>query len=320
MAREVSFLLPIMLALAGVGGFLLARRALRPIDDITRTARAIDASDLSRRIGYDGTNDEVGRLAHTFDHMLDRLQASFERERCFTSDAAHELRTPLTALKGQLGVTLSKKRQPEEYADTLRDMEQQVDRLIRLSNDLLFMARLEQCQRHDPPEEIRVSDLLAALADQVQPLAADKAIALDDHLSPGLDVLGREDLLIRLFTNLLDNAIKYTPSGGRVMLRAWQEDGYVHVDVSDTGPGIAPEHLPHLFERFYRVEGSRVRVQDGGLLVGEEGTPVYGGAGLGLAIAQEIARGHGGSLTVRSTPGAGSTFKVWLPAAARARS
>jgi len=291
--------LPLILMLAGLGGYFLADRALRPIDRITRTAQAISASQLDQRIGYTGPQDEVGRLATTFDNMLDRLQKAFERERRFTADASHELRTPLTALKGRIGVTLSQPRTPAEYENALRDLEQEVDRLIRLSTDLLFLARLDQRRLPWQPQALDLSDLLGAVVEQMRPLAEDNGLVLTEEVPPDLSILGDPDHLIRLFVNLLDNAIKYTPPGGQVVLRAGKERTGVWVAISDTGPGIPPEHLPHLFERFYRVEESRSRHS--------------GGAGLGLAIAYEIARWHGGTIEVQSEPGHGATFTVHLP-------
>lgn len=289
------------LALAGVVGIVFASRALRPIDTVTRTAQAINTSDLKRRLNYQGPRDEVGRLAMTFDSMLDRLQAGFDRERRFTGDAAHELRTPLTALKGQIGVTLSQPRSPAEYVATLQDMEQQVDRLIRLSSDLLFMARLGYCQQTHSPEAINLSELLTVLEEQAAHLAEPKAITLVSRVQPDLTVTGSMDLLIRLFLNLLDNAIKYTPGGGTVTIQTQRADGCALVTIRDTGPGIPAEQIPHLFERFYRIERDRARRSS------------TGGAGLGLAIAQEIAHLHGGQITVASTPGQGSAFTVHLP-------
>lgn len=293
--------MPLALLLAGAGGYFLASRALLPIDRITRTAHEINASDLSRRINYTGPPDELGRLAATFDEMLSRLQSSFDRERRFTADAAHELRTPLTALKGRIGVTLSQPRGPAEYSDSLQELERQVDRLIRLSSDLLFMARLDQgkVQRREDP--IELDDLLAAVVDQIRPLAETKSITLLGSDARGLKVSGDMDLIIRLFLNLLDNAIKFTPAGGRVSVEAERSGTKVTIAIRDTGPGIPAEHRAHLFERFYRVGGDRSRA-DG-----------QGGAGLGLAIAHEIARAHGGSLTVESKLGEGTVFMVKLP-------
>ena len=304
---QMLFGVPAALLLAGVGGFFLASRALRPIANIRHTVQAINASDLHQRVGYAGPADEVGRLAATFDNMLARLESAFERERRFTGDAAHELRTPLTALKGRIGVTLSQPRQQSMYVETLQEMEQQVDRLVRLSNDLLFMARLDQEQQHEPARQIDLGDFLAAIIDQVRPLAEAKSISLVEIIPPDITIHGRIDLLIRLFLNLLDNAVKYTPANGRVMVQAQKQAQSVQIVISDTGPGIAAEHLPHLFERFYRVEGDRARRW------GENG---QGGAGLGLAIAHEIARAHGGKLSVQSEVGQGTTFVMQLPAGA----
>ncbi len=299
---------PLALVLAGLGGFFMAGRALHPIDRMTRTAQTITASDLSQRIEYEGAADEVGRLAQTFDTMLDRLQTAFERERQFTGDAAHELRTPLTALKGQLQVTLSRPRQAETYQTTLHELEQQVDRLIHLSNSLLYMARLEQNQTRETAESIAVLDLFGALLDQIRPLAREKSIQLQTDIPANLQLKGNLDLLIRLFLNLLDNAIKYTPSGGTITLSVTEANQLVTTTLFNTGQSIPPEHLPHLFERFYRVESDRSRASQ---------PNEAGGAGLGLAIAQEIAKVHHGKIEVRSEADSGTTFLVYLPAAPR---
>lgn len=290
---------PLVMILAGLGGVFLAGRALRPINQITRTAQSISGSDLKQRINYQGAADEIGRLAKMFDEMLDRLNAAFGRERQFTADVAHELRTPLTVLKGQIGVTVSRARTGAEYERTLHDLEEQVDRLIRLTTDLLFLSRLEQGRLPWQPEAIEFSDLLAGIVEQVQPLAESKGLKLNKEIPNGLSLRGDPDHLIRLFLNLLDNAIRYTQPGGQIEVRAEGEDTGLYVSVSDTGPGIPPEHLPHLFDRFHRVEAARSRAT--------------GGAGLGLAIAYEITQWHGGRLEVRSVLGSGTTFTVHLP-------
>lgn len=302
--RQFALGIPIALFLAGLGGFLVASRALRPIDKMTRTAQAITANDLTQRIGYKGPQDEIGRLAETFDGMLDRLQKAFLRERRFTGDAAHELRTPLAALKGRIGVTLTKPREPAQYVATLEDMETQVDRLSRLSNDLLFMARLDQVQLRREQEVLQVDDFLGAVVDQIRPLATAKSIQIHETIAPNSSIVGDVDLLIRLFLNLLDNAVKFTPRLGEVHISAQEQDKHLTITISDSGPGIAPEHLPNLFQRFYRVEGSRSRV------LSKNG---QGGAGLGLAIAHEIALAHGGDIRVDSIVGEGSSFRVQLP-------
>ena len=297
--REILLSLPPVMLLAGLGGLFLANRALRPIDQITRTAQSISAIDLTRRLNYQGSADEVGRLATTFDQMIDRLQAAFNRERRFTADASHELRTPMTVIKGRIGVTLRQPRTQAEYENTLQALEQEIDRLIRLSNGLLFLARLDQGQLHFSPLELDLSNLLEAICEQAQTLAQARNITVISDIPPGMLVQGDPDHLIRLFLNLLDNAIKYSKEAGCVHVRTISQENSVQVVVSDTGPGIPKEHLPHLFERFYRVESHRASRT--------------GGAGLGLAIAYEIAQLHGGTLSVHSRLGQGTAFTVSLP-------
>jgi heavy metal sensor kinase len=304
--RQWLWAVPLALLLAGLGGFFLAGRALRPVERVTQTAQAISADDLGRRIAYRGPDDEIGRLAQTFDAMLDRLQGAFDRERRFTGDAAHELRTPLTALKGRIEVTLSRPRTPEAYRQTLDELGGQVDRLIRLSNDLLFMTSLEQGQMRPQWERVDLAGFLEAAADQARPLAEAKSIALTERAPAGVFVHGDFDLMLRLLLNLLDNALKYTPPGGRVRIEGRRLNEKVQVAVKDSGPGIAPDHLPHLFDRFYRVQGDRSRSSP---------ENAQSGAGLGLAISCEIARALGGSLAVESAEGQGTTFLVELPAA-----
>lgn len=290
---------PLVLLVAWLGGLFLADKALNPIDRITRTAQAISASDFTQRINHQEPADDVVRLAITLDRMLDRLQAAFEHERRFIANASHELRTPLTVIKGRIGVTLNRLRTPAEYEITLQDLEKETDRLIRLTHDLLFLTKLEQkpsfCQR----ETVDMRDLLTALVEQMQPLAEMKKITLVEKFPAELLIEGHPNYLISLFSNLLDNAIKYTLPTGRVTVQAQLKGNQVLVAVHDTGVGISQEHLPHVFERFYRVEGARSRST--------------GGAGLGLAIAYEIVRLHGGSLTVESQLNQGTVFTVSLP-------
>lgn len=297
---QMAWGLPVALLIAGAGGYLLAGSALRPVDRMTRTAQAITGSDLSQRIGYDGVQDEIGRLATTFDTMLNRLDGAFQRERRFTSDAAHELRTPLTALKGNIDVALGQPRSAESYRQTLTKMNGQVDRLIQLTKELLFMARLDPQQINDEQELIDLPEFLPTLVDFVRPLADEKGIELQEHV-PLLAVSGYPDLLIQCFLNLLDNAIKYTPSNGTVMLEAQAVAGGVEISVRDSGSGVAPDDIPLLFERFFRVDKSRARING------------QGGNGLGLAIVKQIVELHSGTISVESTLHAGSTFTIFLP-------
>ncbi|MDD5093262.1 MAG: ATP-binding protein [Dehalococcoidia bacterium] len=279
--------------------FLLNIQVFRPLRRMGVKMRAISGGDLTQRIGHQGSENEIGELANTFDRMLDQLQASFEREKRFTTDAAHELRTPLAALKGQIEVALSRYRSQEEYRDTLQDLQEEVDRLTRLSGDLLLLARLGQGRLQPRFERVDLSDLLGAIADQMRPSADLKGINLTEKVPPDITMQGDADHLIRLFLNLLDNAIKYTPPGGRVVLEAEATLERIRISVSDTGPGIPEEHLPFLFDRFYRVETARSRDT--------------GGAGLGLSIVYELARSHHGTIAVDSKPGQGTIFTVELP-------
>jgi len=294
---QLLWVIPFVLLLAGLGGYFLADRTLRPIDQITRTAAEIEASDLSQRIGYHGPADEIGRLAETFDRMLERLKTAFERERRFTGDAAHELRTPLTVLKGQIEVTLSKPRRGQEYRITLQDLSPQVERLIRLSNALLFLSKSDQKQLSWEPEKINLGELLNLIVEQMQPLASENRLTLNSEISPDIPFTGDKDHLIRLFLNLLDNAVKYTPAGGEVMLQTRVDKAEIQVVVRNDGPGIPKEHLGDIFDRFHRVDSDR--------------SSETGGTGLGLAISREIAHMHGGHIEVQSQPGR-TVFSVHL--------
>jgi len=298
--EQLYFALPLVLLLAALGGFFLANRALSPIDRITRTAQAITASDLNQRIAYQGPTDEVGRLAGTLDNMLERLQQAFAQERRFTDDAAHELRTPLTVLKGRIGVTLSRQRSRSHYEQTLMELEREVDRLIHLSTALLFLSRIDQNLVARGTRLVHFSELIVSIVEQMQPLAEEKGIEIGSQIEPGITVCGYEELLMRLFVNVLDNAIKYTSAGGRVSVSVMPSNSEVNVRVVDTGVGIPEAELPHIFERFYRVASDRSRAT--------------GGAGLGLSIVDEIVRQHGGRIDVQSQVDRGTTFTVVLPA------
>ncbi|PZS04575.1 MAG: two-component sensor histidine kinase [Candidatus Chloroheliales bacterium] len=301
--NELLFILaitiPTTLLVAALFGLFLASRALKPIDRITRAAASIQASDLNRRLALGLPDDETGRLAHTFDAMLARLDDAFRRQQQFTADASHELRTPLTIIKGEIDVALLRPRPPAEYAATLRDVGDEVDRLTRMVEDLLLLARADSSSPLLTREQLDLSDLLNTVAAQAAPLAAAKRQCVELGLTPGLMLMGDRDKLARLFLNLLDNAIKFTPEGGQIGVREFAAEGGIVVEVADSGPGIEASHLAHLFDRFYRVDSARSRQE--------------GGSGLGLAIAHWIAVAHGGHIEVQSEAGQGSTFRVWLP-------
>ncbi len=286
---------PLLVVVAGAGGYFLAARALAPIDKITRTAQQISARDLSARLNLPHSADEAGRLAATFDSMLARLEDAFQRERRFTADASHELRTPLAAMQTILGSTLARRRTPAEYEQVLADLGEETERLHTLIEGLLHLARSETISPM-ARDTINLSHLLTDVADSLRLLADDKGLELTADIAENLTVTGDSDALIRLFVNLLDNAIKYTTQGYIKVIALRRPQGQVEITISDTGAGIAAADLPYIFGRFYRADKSR-------------STP---GIGLGLAIAARVAQAHGGAISVESEIGKGTVFTVQL--------
>jgi heavy metal sensor kinase len=297
----LALALPATLALASGGGLFLAGRALRPVDQITRAAQTIGAHGLSQRLNLDLPDDELGRLASTFDAMIARLDDAFHRQRRFTADASHELRTPLTVIKGDVSLALGRPRDAETYRQILVEVDEEVDHMGRLVDRLLALARADADGLSLQRRWTDLTALLADLVEQARPMAEGKGLDLVAQIAPTLTATVDPDAVTQIVLNLLDNAIKYTPAG-RVRLSAHRASpgGKVRISISDGGPGIPAEHLPHIFDRFYRVDRARSRE--------------LGGAGLGLAIARELAQAHGGEITVHSVPGEGSTFTVHLPA------
>jgi signal transduction histidine kinase len=290
---------PLIVIAAGSGGYFLAARALVPIDKIIRTAHHISTEDLSARLNLPETDDEVGRLAATFDSMLARLEDGFKRERRFVADASHELRTPLSAMQTIIGGTLIRRRTTDEYEQALNDLHHEVDHMRILTEGLLQLARIDAAPQPARFEQVNLSFLLEDVIDSLQPLAAEKGLSFVDNVPnhDDLFLVGDSDGLIRLFANLIANAIKFTEQGTITIAAKRKDDESLVVTISDTGIGITADHLPHIFDRFYRVDESR-----------SSGN----GSGLGLAIALEIARVHGGDVVVESQPGQGTTFMVQL--------
>jgi two-component system OmpR family sensor kinase len=303
------------LALAIAGGWILAGRVLRPVDRVTAAAAAIAAGDgtatsLSTRLPVPPTNDELSRLSATFNAMLDRLEAAFRAQERFVADASHELRTPLTAIRGNVDVLIRQTRggrlrfDPADFSLGLDDIRSESDRMRRLLDDLLLLARADTGS--DPVkstlvrrEPVRLDELAAQAVRSAETLATGQILEIE--AARPVTVAGDADRLYQLAMILLDNAIRHTPPGGRVRVAvAATPDGLARIAVRDEGEGVAPEHLPHLFERFYRADGARGRSS--------------GGTGLGLAIARAICEAHGGDIAVMSTPGYGATFVVTLPA------
>ena len=300
---SLTIALPVVLALSAAGGWFLANRALSPVGVVTATARQISAADLSQRIEPNLPDDEIGQLAHTFNGMLERLDHAFQRERQFTSDVSHELRTPLGMLKTQLSLARSRPREAAELLQMMADMEGDVDRMAGLVEQMLTLARVEQRGLGDITP-IDVGVLLETVVDGLRIEAQENEVRLLLEVPPlvNLQVQGDRERLQQVFTNLIENAIKYTPPREVVTISANRHWDRLAVSVADTGEGIAPQHLPHLFERFYRVDSDRARSR--------------GGYGLGLAISQAIVQAHQGEIHVESQPGHGTTFTVILLARA----
>ncbi len=296
MQRLLLLLDGLVVVTAGMIGWFLARASLRPIERLSQAAQDIGLSGrLDRRLAPAPRQDEVGRLITTFNEMLDRLEAVFAAQRRFVADASHELRTPLTTIRGNVEL-LRRTRDlpPEEVEEALTDIASETQRMTRLVTELLQLARAD-AGLELPREPVRLDEVLRSVHRQTQLHKPEVEVQL--AVDGPAEVLGSTDALQQLFLILVDNALKYTPAGGRVTLRLELQDGQYAARVADTGIGIDPEDLPHVFERFYR--STKVRQE--------------GGTGLGLAIAKWIAEGHGGRITVVSTPGQGSTFTVWLP-------
>lgn len=294
------FLIPVALVLSVGGGWFLAARSLKPVDDITRAARAITAHQLDRRIQYTGVDDELGRLVATFNGMISRLQLSFGQVQQFSSDASHELRTPLTILRGELELALRRRKSTaEEYRAVLSSALEETIRMTTIVDNLLTLAKADIGAAPAPMQDVWLRPLVQELSEDSEMLAQRKRIALrvtalDDALVSGDPVRLRQLLL-----NLIDNAIKYTPEGGTVELSLTRGSGTAAVTVKDTGIGIPAEELSKVFDRFYRVDKARSREM--------------GGSGLGLSIAKWIADIHNGTLTVQSAVNVGSTFTVTVP-------
>jgi len=300
------------LLLSAAMGALLARRALRPIHAVTQTAVQINrADDLGRRIPHVGPPDEVGQLAGAFNEMLERLERIFRVQQRFVADVSHELRTPLTTVRANVDLL---RRMGGADEASLNAIQSETDRLIRLVGDLLLLARADAGRLPIAREPVEIDGVLAEVAQQTRVLSGDRLqVAVECPASePGepLVVSGDADRLKQLLLNLADNAVKHTPDGGRVSLCLTQTDGWVRLTVADTGAGIPPEDLPHIFERFYRAEKSRWRRP-----VANDTSP-GAGVGLGLSIARWIAEAHGGRIELQSELGQGSAFHVWLPLAA----
>lgn len=290
---------PLVVLLSLLTGYFLARRALRPLERMALAAERISAERLDQRLDVGNPHDELGMLATTLNKMFDRIQSSIVQMRQFTSDAAHELRSPIAALRTQSEVALRAPRTLEVYQEVVREALEETTRMSDLVDQLLMLSRHDSGQLSVLFEELPVDQLLLDVIDRFQSVAEDRGIVLQWTSFIGWVVQGDDVWLSQLFWNLLDNASKYTPRGGTVEITTRVNGLFWECSVSDSGVGIAPEHLPRIFDRFYRVDHSRTRHT--------------GGTGLGLALCKSIAEAHAGQITATSQVQVGSVFTVALP-------
>jgi heavy metal sensor kinase len=292
--------IPLTVLLAAVGGFALARRALVAVDRMAGQAKLITAERLSERLPVENPDDELGRLASVFNAMFARLERSFEELRRFTADASHELRTPLAALRSVGEVGLSEPRNGEAYREIIGSMLEEADRLTRLVESLLTLSRADGDRLYLRREQTNLKSLVSQVIHQLEILAEEKkqTLCLD---APEETVTVHVDPMVlrQALTNLVDNAIKYSPAGSSIRVAVVEQKNHILLEVHDQGPGVAPNHIHRIFDRFYRVDKARSREM--------------GGVGLGLAIARWAVESHGGSISVESEPGNGSVFRITLP-------
>jgi two-component system OmpR family sensor kinase len=290
---------PIALALAGGGGWLLTRAALRPVDRMTEQAGAIGADRLGDRVSVPDAADELNRLARTLNGMLERIEQGVVAQRRFVADASHELRTPLAVMRAELEVALRDRGRVADAAEVLDSAAEEVTRMSKIVDDLLTLAHRDENRLELLLEPVDLGEVADEVAAQLRPLAERAGVHLGVDAPAVAAVLADQTRVTQVVTNLVDNAVKYTGAGGSVRVRVWEEADGAGLAVSDTGPGIASEHLLGVFDRFYRMDVARTRTG--------------GGSGLGLAICRELVEAHGGRIWAESVLGAGSTFILALP-------
>jgi two-component system, OmpR family, sensor kinase len=298
-----AWVIPIAIVLASVGGYFLARKSLAPVVAMSSQAGRIGAANLHERLAVQNERDELGHLAQSFNSLLDRLSQSFERQQRFMADASHELRTPVAILRGETEVALSQEaRSLKEYRESLEVLHQEATRLTHIVEDLFTLTRADAGQYPLQPRDFYLDELVGECVHSARTLALAKKISLNLEESSESPIPADESLLRRMILNLLDNAIKYTPEGGRVTVTCKRvADEYV-VAITDTGGGIPVELQPRIFERFFRADKARSRTENDG-----------SGAGLGLSISRWIAEAHHGRLELTRSDSTGSTFTAYLP-------
>jgi heavy metal sensor kinase len=291
--------LPVVVLVAAGGGYVLVQRALRPVDQIASKAELITQHNLSERLPVAQTGDELERLSIALNHMIIRLDAAFQNSRRFVADASHELRTPLTILRGELESLVQEKESVPGQNERLGSLLEEVERLSKIVERLLALSRLDAGEAQAEWVGFDLAELAAGTVDQMALLAEDRGIAVTCDATQSVPVKGDRARLKQVIVNLLDNAIKYTDEGGAVNVIVRPESGHAVLQVTDTGIGIPPKALPHVFERFYRVDQTRSNPSEG--------------AGLGLAIVKSICNAHGGEVEAASAVNKGSRFRVKLP-------
>jgi two-component system, OmpR family, sensor kinase len=309
LAETFGIVVPLTLLLAACGGYLLARRSLLPVVAMSRQASHIGAESLHERLLVKNPRDELGKLAASFNELLDRVSRSFDRQKRFFADASHELRTPVAILCGETDVTLSQpERTQQEYRDSLSIVGEEARRLKHIVDDLFTLARADAGQYPVELSDFYLEELAAECCRNMRSLAAARQIKTSCEMKGELPIHADETLIRRMLLNLLDNAIKYTATGGNVHVRGVSENGNYCLNIEDSGPGIPGDLQPRIFERFFRVDKARSRSESDG-----------GGAGLGLSIASWIAEVHGGRIELTRSSPEGSVFTVHLPQNNRGR-
>ena len=289
----------LLLLFASLGGSFIIRRALRPVTSVVQTAQHISADDLSLRIEAKNQKDEIGALVFTFNAMIARLEKSVGKIRQFSGDVSHELRTPLTIIRGEIEVVLRKARSAEEYHETLKSVLDETHHMEKIIDDLLFLSRLEATDKIEFSDDVELNEILSRVWDSRSPAAREKGIDLKVLPSSPPPIRGDRTLLERLLTNLVDNAVRYTPAGGSVEMSVEGRAPWLVLTVRDTGIGIPAESLPFIFDRFYVVDPSRSKES--------------GGSGLGLSIVKSVADIHSAVIEVRSRVEEGTTFTIRFP-------
>jgi heavy metal sensor kinase len=299
MVSVLAIGLPITVLLIGLAGYVVARRALQPLDEMAQRARKISAERLNERLSIQNRNDELGNLGLAFNETLARLEKSFEQLRRFTADASHELRTPLTAIRSVGEVALQNPGDAAYYRDIIGSMLEEANRLTRLVESLLTISRADAGQIQLQHTAVNILDLAKESATLLEVLAEEKQQTIAVQGDPSITISADRLILRQVLINLIDNAVKYSPTGGRIEVRVRAATDEAQIEIEDSGPGISVEHAEKVFQRFYRIDKARTQAE--------------GGAGLGLSIVEWAVSVHGGRVELDSTSGTGCTFRLHFP-------